>query len=125
MKTASAKAKGRKLQQYVSKKITEIFSLEEGDVESRPMGSGGVDIMASPKARSAFPFSIECKNTKTFPSLGALRQAACNEYQGTLGGVVWKPPGKSPGESIIYFNFAEFAEFWQKLHKEENDAKRS
>ena len=112
MKTSSAKAKGRNLQKYVSNKITNEFDLEEGDVISRPMGSQGTDCHMSPKARKAFPFSIECKNTKSFPSLAALAQSEANHILDTLPGVVWKPPGKGMDESLIYFNFKEFAEFW-------------
>ena len=122
MKPQSAKNKGRKLQQFVAAVIKNIFNLGEGDAESRPMGSAGVDIMSSPKAREKFPFSIECKNTRSFPSLKALNQSYVNEMPATLGCVVWKPPGKPMSESIIYFNFEDFATFWKK-EKGEVDAK--
>jgi hypothetical protein len=112
MKTSSAKAKGRNLQKHICKVITKIFKLGEGDVISRPMGSQGTDCHMSPKARANFPFSIECKNTKLFPSLAALIQSKANTVKGTLPGVVWKPPGKGMDQSIIYFNFEEFTEFW-------------
>jgi hypothetical protein len=117
MKPQSAKAKGRKLQQWIAQRITEIFKLEEGDVESRPMGSGGVDLMMSPAARRKFPFSIESKNTKKFPSIKALQQSNVNIYSETLAGVCWKPPGKGPEETIIYFNLEEFMEFWRKMNE--------
>jgi hypothetical protein len=112
MKTSSCKAKGRNLQKYICKVITKIFKLGEGDVISRSMGSQGTDCHMSPKARLHFPFSIECKNTKLFPSIAALAQSKANVVKGTLPGVVWKPPGKGMDQSIIYFNFQEFAEFW-------------
>jgi len=115
MKTASAKAKGRNLQKFVAKKITEIFRLREGDVESCSMGAGGVDIKLSPAARDKFPFSIECKSTKKFPSLSALVQSENNAYEETLSGVVWKPPGKSPELSLIYFDLDDFIKFWNKI----------
>jgi hypothetical protein len=114
MKTSSAKSKGRLLQKHVAKLLSEVFGWEDGDAESRPMGSAGIDIMMSPKARRDFPFSIECKNTKTFPSLGALRQSQDNNKPGTLSAVVWKPPRKNETESIIYFDLGEFVEFWKE-----------
>ncbi len=113
MKTSSAKSKGRILQQWIRDMISIIFKLEEGDIESRPMGSGGVDLMMSPKARRCFPFSIESKNTKKFPSLSALRQSRANLYEGTLPCVIWKPPGKGPEHAIIYMNAKEFMTFWE------------
>ena len=79
---------------------------------SRPMGSGGIDVMLSPHARDSFPFSIECKNTKLFPSLAALSQSEANAIRGTLPAAVWKPPGKGMDKSIIYFNFEDFVDFW-------------
>jgi len=61
--TASRKAKGRKLQQWVRDKILARFpTLELDDVRSTGMGQGGEDIQLSPKARSLFPYTVECKN---------------------------------------------------------------
>lgn len=108
MKTSSAKQKGRDLQKHVVKVIVNMFNLGEDDCVSRPMGSSGVDIMMSPLCQVVVPFSIECKNTKKFPSLSALKQSKANKYHGTIPAVVWKPPGKGMNEAIIYFNLEEF-----------------
>lgn len=65
MKTQSAKAKGRRLQQWVCGLILDRWTgLDEDDVNSRSMGASGEDVMLSPLARKKFPFSIECKNTE-------------------------------------------------------------
>ena len=45
MKTQSAKAKGRKLQQWFTKLLIEVLGLDKEDMESRPMGSQGEDII--------------------------------------------------------------------------------
>ena len=45
MKTSSAKAKGRNLQKWVVSKLIEHLQLDEEDLESRPMGSSGEDII--------------------------------------------------------------------------------
>lgn len=67
MKTASAKAKGRKLQQFVRDKFIELMKpwgcLPE-DVKSTSMGAGGEDIQLSPFARGLLPVSVECKSHK-------------------------------------------------------------
>ena len=53
MKTSSAKAKGRKLQDLVRDKLLEKFKnyLEEDDIKSAIMGETGEDIKLSPAAK--------------------------------------------------------------------------
>ena len=62
MKTSSAKAKGRKLQQWFANLLVESLGLDQEDIESRPMGSQGEDIILGKQSRQIFPFSVECKN---------------------------------------------------------------
>ena len=119
MKTSSAKGKGRKLQQHVALKIREKFDLPEDDVVSRPMGSSGEDIMMSDRARKTLPLSIECKNTKSFPSLAALRQSDHNSGEHTPA-ACWKPHGKSYEDTIIYMTLNEFLELWNSRSKLED-----
>ena len=64
MKTQSAKAKGRKLQQWVRDQIIEQLEVHPEDIESRSMGAGGEDLIMARAAREKFPFSIECKNVE-------------------------------------------------------------
>ena len=47
MKTQSAKAKGRKLQQWVRDQIIEQLEVHPEDIESRSMGAGGEDLIVS------------------------------------------------------------------------------
>lgn len=75
MKTASAKAKGRRLQQHVAKRIQETFNLPESDVRSLPMGSQGADVWLSQRAEHVFPFSVECKNVEKLNVAQAFEQA--------------------------------------------------
>ena len=62
MKTQSAKAKGRRLQQWVRDLLIEELRVHPEDVESRSMGAGGEDLIMARAAREKFPYSIECKN---------------------------------------------------------------
>ena len=45
MKTQSAKAKGRKLQQWIRDQLIEKLLVDEQDVESRSMGASGEDLI--------------------------------------------------------------------------------
>lgn len=113
-KPQSRKAKGRALQQHVRDRITEVFGLEEGDVESRSMGAGGVDIMLSPKARAVCPLSIECKNTRVVPSGKAIEQARYNAYKDTLPLVVWKPHGGEYMNALVMVPLEDLLAFLMK-----------
>ena len=62
MKTQSAKAKGRRLQQWVRDLLSEKLNVHPEDVESRSMGAGGEDLIMARAAREKFPYSVECKN---------------------------------------------------------------
>ena len=60
---ASAKGKGRRLQQWVRDTILSLFhELEPDDVKSTSMGASGEDIQLSPAARRLLPISVECKS---------------------------------------------------------------
>lgn len=79
IKTSSAKAKGRRHQQWVRDKLYEAFpQLEEGDIRSTSMGAGGEDLQLSPAARKVFPYSVECKAFKSFAIYKVLEQASSN-----------------------------------------------
>lgn len=63
MKAQSAKAKGRKLQQWTRDRVLDIYShLEEDDVRSTSMGVSGSDLQLSPLARKSFQYDVECKS---------------------------------------------------------------
>ncbi len=114
MLTSSAKGKGRKLQQHVCAIIQKVFSLPVTDVVSCSMGASGIDVKLSDRALQELPLSIECKNTKKFPSLSALEQSQANKLEGTTAAVAWKPFGKGYNKTIIYFDLEEFLELWEK-----------
>jgi len=65
VKTSSAKAKGRRFQQWVRDQLIEQLDVHPEDVESRSMGAGGEDLIMARAAREKFPYSIECKNQES------------------------------------------------------------
>ena len=93
----SAKAKGRKHQQWVRDKILAIFpKLEPDDCRSTSMGCGGEDIQLSPAARKLFPYSIECKAYKHFAVYKLIDQAIENCPQNAEPLEVLKADRKTP-----------------------------
>ena len=83
MKTSSAKAKGRRLQQWFRDLLIEKLSVHPEDIESRSMGAGGEDLIMARAAREKFPYSIECKNQESLNIWKAYEQAESNsgEYE--------------------------------------------
>ena len=83
MKPQSAKSKGRKLQQWFTKLLVDVLDMDEEDLESRPMGSQGEDIIMGKLSRGKFPYSIECKNQEAVNVWKAYAQAQenCKTYE--------------------------------------------
>jgi len=75
----SAKAKGRRLQNYVRDVLREAFPmLEEDDIKSQTMGMCGEDIVMSPLAKRKIGYSFECKNKERLDLWKSLDQAEEN-----------------------------------------------
>ena len=56
MKTQSAKAKGRRLQQWVRDQLIEQLDVHPEDIESRSMGAGGEDLIMARAGREKFTY---------------------------------------------------------------------
>jgi hypothetical protein len=90
MRTSSAKAKGRRLQQAVAAAfMSEWDHLESGDVRSAPMGTSGIDVPLSPAAAREIPFDTECKNVEALNVWKAIKQAEANTGPGRVPLVVF------------------------------------
>ena len=114
LRPSSAKAKGRKLQQWFTNKLVEILKLDAEDLESRPMGSQGEDIIMGKQSRDKFPYSIECKNQEAVNLWKAYAQAEenCKGYEPL---VVLKRNRRKP---LVLLE----AEYFIKLHEEKNES---
>jgi hypothetical protein len=78
MTPQGCKAKGRRFQQWVASQIGKVLGIEiekDGDVESRPMGQAGSDIILHGKAKNEFPYGVECKAVENLSIWKALQQA--------------------------------------------------
>lgn len=113
MKPASAKSKGRILQQLVRDKILALHpTLEADDVKSTSMGAGGEDVQLSPAARKLFPYSVECKSRAAFPAYAWLDQAKHNAPKGTEPIVVIK---KNYSKPIVLMDLDYFFSLMERL----------
>lgn len=77
MKTSSAKAKGRRLQQRVRDDMRAIAGtrLDPSDIESTTMGLSGVDIVLTKAAKDIFgPLAFECKNVELLNAVGVFQK---------------------------------------------------
>ena len=84
MKTQSAKAKGRRLQQWFRDLLIDKLGIHKEDIESRSMGAGGEDLIMARSARQKFPYSIECKNQEKINIWESYKQAPykdCDEKE--------------------------------------------
>ncbi len=108
MKTHSAKAKGRRLQQLTRDLVLESFPfLEEDDVKSTSMGANGEDVQLSPAARKVFPFSIECKSRASLPLYAWYQQAKFNAPTGMEPLLVVKQDRSNP---LVVLDLEKFME---------------
>lgn len=83
MKSASAKQKGRRLQQWVRDRMLALGpGLRDNDVTSRSSGAGGTDLILSPRAFAVFPVACECKNVERVNVWAAYAQASAHEGGG-------------------------------------------
>jgi len=98
----SAKAKGRKLQQYACEKISELTGYEWGSsgddkpIESRPMGQSGTDVRMESQVRKLFPYSVECKFQESWSVPAWIEQAKTNKTEGTNWLLIMKRSQKPP-----------------------------
>ncbi len=97
IKVSSAKAKGRRLQQWVRDYLhSNLKGVEKDDVTSTPGGVNGPDIGLSPLARKLFPWTVECKSRSSFSVYEALEQAERNLIKNTKPIAILKGDRKQP-----------------------------
>ena len=102
MKTQSAKAKGRRLQQKVAKLLNDLLGL---DTKSLPMGSQGVDIIILGEDKKKFPYSIECKNQEKLNIWNAWNQAKNNTEENTKPLLVIK---RNRSDTLVVMKLEDF-----------------
>lgn len=75
MRPQSAKAKGRRFQQWCAERFKQrLPELTGNDVRSLSMGAAGDDLILSPAAQRLLPYGFEMKNVETLSLWATLRQ---------------------------------------------------
>ena len=110
MKTSSAKAKGRRLQQWFRDLLIEKLDVHPEDIESRSMRAGGEDLIMARAAREKFPYSIECKNQESINVWKSYEQA--QENSGDYEPIVVLKRNKSKPLVLVD------ADYFVRLHNE-------
>ena len=113
MKPQSAKAKGRRLQQWFRDLLIEKLNIHPEDIESRSMGAGGEDLIMARAAREKFPYSVECKNQEKINLWESYNQAQQNSKNHEPV-VILKRNNSKP---LILVD----AEYFVKLHQNVSD----
>lgn len=102
IKPSSAKNKGRRLQQWVCRRISQITgypwgtSGEDQPIESRPMGQDGPDVRMESHVLRQFPYSVECKRVERWDVHDWIEQARKNRMSGTDWLIIAKRNRKDP-----------------------------
>lgn len=110
MKTQSAKAKGRRLQQFVVHRLLESFrDLGEDDIRSTAMGQSGDDVQLSARARELIPYAFECKNQERLNIWSAIDQNEKRIRPGDTSVVVFKKNHSSVYAVVPFDHFMNLA----------------
>jgi len=123
IKRASAKAKGRSLQQWTCQKISELLNIPWGKDEliaSREASQTGTDIRLIGEAKKLFPFSVECKWQESWSLRPWIDQAKSNQDAGTDWLLVIK---KNRIDPIIVMDANKFFDLLSKIIKEGKEVK--
>lgn len=117
---AARKAKGRKLQQWTCRKISEITGYEWGSngedkpIESRPMGQHGTDVRMESQVIKIFPFSVECKAQESWGVHSWIEQARENTIPETDWLVIAKRSRQKP---VVIMDAETFFDIYAQIIK--------
>lgn len=82
MKSRSRKNKGKRLQNWVCERLSQLLGVPWGKdclIASREMGQTGCDIRLIGRAKDLVPFDFECKNQETWKLPEYIEQAKSNQ----------------------------------------------
>ena len=84
--------------------------MDPEDIESRPMGSSGEDLIMGVQNKKLFPYSIECKNQEAVNVWKAYEQCSSNTSKNVESLVIIKRNKSKPLALVD-------AEYFINLHK--------
>lgn len=121
----SNKAKARNLQKWVAERLSLLSGIpwgpeDEKEIQSRPMGQQGVDVILRGEAAERFPYSFECKSGESFQLVKSIEQARANEKKERPWIIVHKR--KKFRNPIVMMDWDTFADLLAKGLDSENDS---
>lgn len=119
-KISSAKDKGLRLQKWICGKISSCIGVPWGsedwkEIQSRPSGQHGTDVILRGEALKRFPFSIEAQSAERLNMLGKIQQSKSNLIPNTDWLVVLK--NKTMKVPIVIMDANKFFEIYEKVLK--------
>ena len=121
IKISSRKGKGRSLQMWVAKRISKLIDIpfdnqdDQCLIHCREMGQSGVDVTLRKEAQTAFPFSIECKNSESLDIMSTINQAKSNQADGTFWMIVHKR--KALSDPVVILDWYDFESIFSATMK--------
>ncbi len=116
MKTASLKAKGRRLQNLVCEALANLINASYGkdeDISPREMGQTGPDCRFSKRVRDLLKISVECKNQERWNIHKFVEQVKKEAYPDTNWVLVLsRNRQKQPYVVIEFYFFLELLKGW-------------
>ncbi len=112
----SAKAKGRELQKWVVRKLSEITQIPSGKdclIQSREMGQSGTDVKLIGPALDAIPYSIECKRTESWSVHSWIEQAQANQLPDTNWLLIARRSNK---KAVAFMDAEHFFDLFKELY---------
>lgn len=104
-RSRTSRARGRGFEKSTANDIRLALGAHPEDVKRTPASVGGRDIQVHHALRPRFPYSVECKNTKTISVPSWIEQAESNvSDEMPIPAVVFKLPKNSKKYVIIPFN---------------------
>ena len=122
--TSSAKGKGRNLQQWLARKISEFTGLPWGkdeSIASREGAQAGTDVRLLPEARKLFNFSVECKSGNTWALPAAIKQCKSNLYPNSDWLICLDRPSSHIEDRILPVICIDGEVFFQLLKRKTNE----
>ena len=111
------KAKGRKFQQEVAERISGLLTIpveKDGDIESRPMGQAGPDVILRGEAKKLFPFAVETKFTEKWNVSKWIEQAKSNSSEDLDWLLICKKSRTSP---VVIMDIDLFFRLYEEILK--------
>lgn len=114
MRPQSAKAKGRRFQQWCAARFKQLFPhLEGNDIRSVSMGCSGDDLILSPLALKVLPYNFEMKNVENLQLWATIRQTEKrdDDTSNTLPCIALRKNRTNP---IVVVSFMHFCDLIQQ-----------